>query len=80
MLKRTIQDKLEKALGRSPIVLLNGARQVGKTTLVRELLDKKKYTYLTFDDEITYLAAKSNGAESKNQLFSTRYNACQSYF
>ncbi len=63
MLKRTIQDKLEKALGRSPIVLLNGARQVGKTTLVRELLDKKKYTYLTFDDEITYLAAKSNGAE-----------------
>ena len=54
---------LEKSLARSRVVLLNGARQVGKTTLVRDLLKHKNYTYITFDDEITYLAAKGNITE-----------------
>jgi uncharacterized protein len=60
MFKRTIIPNLEKSLARSRVVLLNGARQVGKTTLVTELLKEKNYTYLTFDDELTYLAAKKN--------------------
>jgi predicted AAA+ superfamily ATPase len=60
MLKRTIQTNVEKALARSRVVLLNGARQVGKTTLAFELCKDKKYTYLTFDDELTYLAAKGD--------------------
>lgn len=60
MLKRNVEQQLEKALARSPVVLLNGARQVGKTTLALELLKEKKYTYITFDDEMVYLAAKSD--------------------
>jgi len=60
MLKRNIEEQLKKALLRSPVVLLNGARQVGKTTLALELLKEKNYTYITFDDEIVFLAAKSN--------------------
>ena len=60
MFKRNIMQTLEKALTRSRVVLLNGARQVGKTTLANELLKNKSYTYLTFDDELTYLAAKNN--------------------
>jgi len=60
MFKRNIQTNLEKALARSRVVLLSGARQVGKTTLSMELTKNKNYTYLTFDDEITYLSAKSN--------------------
>ena len=60
MFKRNIKKTLEKALLRSPVVLINGARQVGKTTLAKEFLKEKKYNYFTFDDEITYLSAKSN--------------------
>ena len=60
MFNRNIIQTLEKALKRSRVVLLNGARQVGKTTLVEKLLKNKNYTYLTFDDELTYLAAKNN--------------------
>ena len=38
MFKRNIKPELEKALLRSPVVLLNGARQVGKSTLVSEFI------------------------------------------
>lgn len=60
MFQRHIQASLHKALARSPVVLLNGARQVGKTTLVRDLLGTKQYHYVTFDDELVYLAAQAN--------------------
>jgi len=60
MFKRHIKSILEKALARSRVILLNGARQVGKTTLVKELVKDKNYTYITFDDELTYLTAKGN--------------------
>lgn len=62
MFERSIEPILQKALARSRVVLLYGARQVGKTTLTRDLLKDKNYTYLTFDDELTYLAAKKNPA------------------
>ncbi len=60
MFKRNIKPLLEKALKRSPVVLLNGARQVGKTTLAREFMKDSSYHYVTLDDEITYLAAKGD--------------------
>src|SRR3990172_7298208 len=60
MFKRNIMNRLKKSLARSRVVLLNGARQVGKTTLAFELTKDTKFTYLTFDDEMTYLAAKGN--------------------
>lgn len=63
MFKRYIKPLLTKALKRSPVVLLNGARQIGKTTLALEFMKENNYTYVTFDDEITYLAAKSNSTD-----------------
>jgi len=60
MFTRNIMSHLKKSLERSRVVLLNGARQVGKTTLSSELIKDKNFTYLTFDDEMIYLAAKSN--------------------
>lgn len=60
MFKRNIKPFLKKALKRSPIVLLNGARQVGKSTLALEFLKEGNFNYLTFDDETVYLAAKSD--------------------
>jgi predicted AAA+ superfamily ATPase len=68
MFKRYIKPLLAKALKRSPVVLLNGARQIGKTTLALEFMKERKYTYLTFDDEITYLAAKSNSTDFLSKI------------
>ncbi|NCB12784.1 MAG: ATP-binding protein [Erysipelotrichia bacterium] len=56
MKKRTIESILEIALKTFPVVLLNGARQVGKSTLA---LDNFK-NYLTFDDGELRLYAKEN--------------------
>ncbi len=52
MLKRVISQELEKALKISPVVLIAGARQVGKSTLVSKL--KREYIVL---DDITQLDA-----------------------
>lgn len=62
MFKRNVKPLLTKALARSPVVLLNGARQVGKSTLALEFVKENSYQYLTFDDELVYLAAKSDPA------------------
>jgi uncharacterized protein len=42
MIKRTIQVNIEKALFKGKIIVIYGARQVGKTTLVKEI--QKKYS------------------------------------
>jgi predicted AAA+ superfamily ATPase len=62
MFKRTIQPLLEDALKRSPIVLLTGARQTGKTTLVKEIGAHHNYHYITFDDIRFLSAAQSDPA------------------
>lgn len=62
-LKRNITSTLLKALARSPVVLLNGARQTGKTTLVKQLARKQhRARYLTLDDAGILSAAKSDPA------------------
>lgn len=59
MFKRTLRLNLEKALKRSPIILLTGARQTGKSTLIKQMGQKEGYTYITFDD-IRFLSAAQN--------------------
>jgi len=56
MKKRSLEPMLKVALDAFPVVLLNGARQVGKSTLA---LDNFK-NYLTFDDGDLRLYAKEN--------------------
>ncbi|MDD2450806.1 MAG: ATP-binding protein [Sulfurovum sp.] len=56
MKKRTLESLLDVALHTFPVVLLNGARQVGKSTLAL----KKFQNYLTFDDGELRLYAKEN--------------------
>lgn len=58
-LKRNIQDKLDRAIKNNPVVLINGARQSGKTTLVEQLCKYKDYSYITFDN-IQHLQAAQN--------------------
>ena len=59
MLRRHLTDHLLDALADTPAVLVNGARQTGKSTLVQsaELADQSRQ-YLTFDDPGILAAAK----------------------
>lgn len=59
MIQRHITDRLLDALADTPAVLVNGARQTGKSTLVQspDLVNQNRQ-YLTFDDPGILAAAK----------------------
>lgn len=50
MIQRNLSSQLHEALSDRPVVLLNGARQSGKSTLAQSLLDGHAASYLTLDD------------------------------
>jgi predicted AAA+ superfamily ATPase len=61
MIQRHLTHRLLEALADSPAVLVNGARQTGKSTLVQSAdLAKQGRQYLTFDDPGILSAAKSD--------------------
>jgi len=49
---------LEEALTDTPVVLVHGPRQCGKTTLTRMVGDTADYTYITFDDDVQLASAR----------------------
>lgn len=55
--KRYSKPLLEEALQDTPVVLLHGPRQSGKTTLATEV-GGVKYHYITFDDDTELAAAR----------------------
>ncbi|MDY7092159.1 MAG: ATP-binding protein [Acidobacteriota bacterium] len=57
MYRRNIEDYLRAALADTPVVLLQGARQTGKTTLAKELVRSLGGSYRTLDDAATYASA-----------------------
>ena len=61
---RHIAPLILDALADTPVVLVNGARQSGKSTLVRSLTDRSAAArqYLTLDDGVVLAAAKSDPA------------------
>lgn len=63
MLERSIENILSTALKISPIVLLKGARQVGKSTLAM----KRNQNYIVLDDVSTRINAK----EDSNRFIET---------
>lgn len=62
MLERHIEPLLQDALSDTPVVLLNGARQTGKSTLAQMLAARDGRRYLTFDDRVVLAAAKNDPA------------------
>jgi|SRR5882724_11300265 len=63
MFQRAVTPLLLAALGDRPVVLLNGARQVGKSTLVQELgAGARPARYLTLDDAAVRTAAEYDPA------------------
>ena len=59
---RHLAPRLREALADSPVVLLHGPRQCGKTTLARMIGDAAGYTYFTFDDAVTLTSAVADPA------------------
>ncbi len=58
---RLLKPSVEAACQDTPVVLLNGARQTGKTTLAKEIYASHgNGNYFTLDDPTTLLAAKSD--------------------
>ena len=53
---RAITDTLKKRLSKSKCLLLTGARQVGKSTLVKHVFPD--YHRANFDDKLTRLQAR----------------------
>jgi hypothetical protein len=57
---RLIRPRIEEALKDTPVILLAGPRQAGKTTLVRQIAAEKQLQYFTLDDALTLLSARED--------------------
>ena len=56
---RFVKTRIAEALADTPVVLVAGPRQAGKTTLVRQIAEQGM-RYLTLDDELTLLSARED--------------------
>jgi predicted AAA+ superfamily ATPase len=65
-IKRFIASEIKKALALFPVCVLTGARQTGKSTLLKNELSD--YTYVTLDDPIQRDFAKSDPSGFLNSL------------
>jgi uncharacterized protein len=57
---RFAENSLIEALEDSPVVLVHGPRQCGKTTLAKLVGEGRGYVYVTFDDNVAREAAESD--------------------
>lgn len=62
MYHRQITQLIAEALEDTPVIVLNGARQTGKSTLCQQLLDNNIFTgqLITFDDPTVLAAAQTD--------------------
>ena len=58
---RTLETYIQKATSQFPVVLVTGARQVGKTTVLQHLSEPQR-TYVSLDDPLILSLAKSDPA------------------
>ncbi len=69
MYNRSIQKRIESKIGKGKAILLIGPRQVGKTTLIKDILKEQNYLFLDADDPtIKNLITQPNTAELKSIL------------
>jgi hypothetical protein len=72
VIRRNIEPLIREAFSDTPVILINGARQTGKTTLVRALVsDIPKATYVTLDDPAVLAGAAADPRGLLNGLVGT---------
>ena len=57
---RYVAPRLTGALTDTPVVLIHGPRQSGKTTLARAVGDVSGYAYISFDDDVLRASAQAD--------------------
>ena len=65
---RWAEPRLTEALDDSPVVLIHGPRQCGKTTLAQVVGERRRYAYLSFDDDVARGAAEADPAGFVGEL------------
>ena len=58
--RRLAEPRLVEALADTPVVLIHGPRQCGKTTLAQAVGHAKDYAYFSFDEDVTFAAARAD--------------------
>jgi predicted AAA+ superfamily ATPase len=57
---RMVEENLRTSLTDTPVVLIQGPRQCGKTTLARTVAEPRGYGYISFDDDNLVRAARAD--------------------
>jgi len=57
---RFAESTLVESLGDTPVVLIHGPRQCGKTTLAQAVGEARDYSYFNLDDDVTRAAATAD--------------------
>ncbi len=57
---RLVEPRINEALAGTPVVLIHGPRQCGKTTLAQMVGEARGYAYFSFDDDVVLAAAQAD--------------------
>ena len=73
MYNRTLKKTLENKINKGKAIILIGPRQVGKTTLIKKVIDNKKHLFLDGDDStVRNLLNKPNTEQIKSIIGSDK--------
>lgn len=72
MYNRYISSSINSRLRKNKAIVLIGARQVGKTTLIRELLNNQEYLFLDGDDSVVRSTIENANTESIKSIIGNK--------
>ena len=78
---RTIQPKVESILRQGQVAIVYGARQVGKTTLAKQIAEasQKRWLYLNCDDPVTVTSLTDKSAIELKAYLGDKYSIVEQW-